>query len=412
MSNILNVTEESLAADVYGASTTVLLDLWAPWCAPCRGLAPSLERLASLTSENLIIAKLDVEQYPDAMARFNVRGIPALLLFKDGKEVGRELGSKTLTQLKDWVMKFDVNVSERAPKALDAAKYGAFYGDGELKQFLCERLLRHAENGQVCSAREPFWLDGVGTPCAAWVHSADTTVFERLTGLQGSFLRAFDFARASTASALNPLLAALKPGTDLNLIPLQLIRQFMSATAFDWPLLLSAVPKIEALRNDWIRQADIYLDGDPARDLFLELSERVKNIEVPSDRAAALTRALIESLSPPPAAAESDEWIHIFNLAMSLCFPVAQHLSGWTLEDRQTEERRHVWFTQRLGLTADGRFTDEELAEYQRQWNQENDEYQRKEKAFFENDIQGLRPVTSVLQQQFIHIMNRAPAFT
>ena len=74
---------------------TVLVDFWAPWCAPCKMLAPALNDLAEEDHDNCTIAKLNVEQHQQLAQKYNVRNIPTMILFRDGKEVKRFTGVKT-----------------------------------------------------------------------------------------------------------------------------------------------------------------------------------------------------------------------------------------------------------------------------------------------------------------------------
>jgi len=70
----------------------VLLDLWAPWCGPCLSLAPAIEQLASELAGKVKVAKLNIDESPSTAARFGVRSIPTMLVFKDGREVDRLVG--------------------------------------------------------------------------------------------------------------------------------------------------------------------------------------------------------------------------------------------------------------------------------------------------------------------------------
>ena len=95
----LVVTDASFAGDVERSPVPVLLDLWAPWCGPCRMLAPVIEELAQETAGRVRVAKLNVDDNPQTAARFGVQSIPTLLLLKNGKEISRMVGLRSKAQI-------------------------------------------------------------------------------------------------------------------------------------------------------------------------------------------------------------------------------------------------------------------------------------------------------------------------
>jgi thioredoxin 2 len=91
---VQEVSEASFDEQVLDSPLPVLLDVWAAWCAPCRGMAPVIEELASSLSGRLRVAKLDVDKNPAAATRLRIQGIPTLILFKEGREVTRMIGAR------------------------------------------------------------------------------------------------------------------------------------------------------------------------------------------------------------------------------------------------------------------------------------------------------------------------------
>ncbi|MGO9485545.1 MAG: thioredoxin [Rhodomicrobium sp.] len=97
------VTEATFDSEVKKADKPVLVDFWAEWCGPCRQVAPILEELSKEFEGQLKVVKLDVESNPKIAQAYNIRGIPALLLFKDGQVAGQKIGALPKHQLKAWL---------------------------------------------------------------------------------------------------------------------------------------------------------------------------------------------------------------------------------------------------------------------------------------------------------------------
>lgn len=96
------VTDSSFQSEVLNSSTPVLVDFWAEWCGPCRALAPKLEEIANEMGDKVRIVKVNVDENQATPQKYGIRGIPALLLFKNGQEVGQLVGN----QPKDAIVSF------------------------------------------------------------------------------------------------------------------------------------------------------------------------------------------------------------------------------------------------------------------------------------------------------------------
>ncbi|MCB2098261.1 MAG: thioredoxin [Parvularculaceae bacterium] len=97
------VTDASFQTDVLNADKPVLVDFWAEWCGPCRQIGPALEELSAEFANDLTIAKINIDENPETPGRLGVRGIPTLMIFKDGKLAATKVGAAPKTALAAWI---------------------------------------------------------------------------------------------------------------------------------------------------------------------------------------------------------------------------------------------------------------------------------------------------------------------
>jgi len=99
----VKITDESFEKDVLQAEKPVLVDFWAEWCGPCKQIAPALEQIADELGEQVVIAKLNIEESPTTPSRYGVRGIPTMMLFKGGQMASMKVGAMPKQKILEWL---------------------------------------------------------------------------------------------------------------------------------------------------------------------------------------------------------------------------------------------------------------------------------------------------------------------
>ena len=103
MGKEVKISDESFDADVLNASGPVLVDYWAEWCGPCKQIAPALEEISNEMDGKITIAKLNIDENPATPTKYGVRGIPTLMVFKDGQIAGTKVGALPKSKLVEWI---------------------------------------------------------------------------------------------------------------------------------------------------------------------------------------------------------------------------------------------------------------------------------------------------------------------
>jgi thioredoxin 1 len=102
-SSTTKTTDQSFDNDVLKSGQPVLVDFWAEWCGPCKMIAPALEEMAGTLSGRMTVAKLNIDENPQTPKKYGVRGIPTLMLFKDGQVAATKIGALPKNKLMEWV---------------------------------------------------------------------------------------------------------------------------------------------------------------------------------------------------------------------------------------------------------------------------------------------------------------------
>ena len=98
-----NITDENFETEVLKSSKPTLVDFWAEWCGPCKQVGPILEEISNEMSNEVVIAKHNIDEHPNQPSKYGVRGIPTMLLFKGGELVSQKVGATTKSNIVSWI---------------------------------------------------------------------------------------------------------------------------------------------------------------------------------------------------------------------------------------------------------------------------------------------------------------------
>ncbi|PAS98051.1 MAG: thioredoxin [Candidatus Dactylopiibacterium carminicum] len=413
---ILEVSEETFENDVLASKLPVLLDLWAPWCGPCKAVAPVLNNLAPEYEGALVIAKLDVEKYPAVQKRLGVRGIPTLILFREGKEVSRVVGVKRADKFRRWLAEEGITAPEgaNAVRVDQGAGAGAFHGDAELREWLLARLCRRAAAGCVDAANSSTWYDGKGSMTTAMVSHASAEVFTQVTGMPASFGAALEFCTpgAVDEQSVLRLLEDVRPGADLRQVGARLALHMLGDSMADWPALLGA--ELDTVRTTWISLVNRKLAGESVgKAEWQALASALEAVSAKprAPERAAQTEILVSlrALTPLPASDDTGAWGGGLTYGGRFLKKVlAGSLLGWTTEFG-IEAFRDGWFQALEAKQPGGKFTQESLGDARNAWIAEHGDKQAVMDAFYRDYQANLAPVYENAIAELKRLIQAAP---
>jgi thioredoxin 1 len=99
----INVTDATFEEEVLKSDKPVVLDFWAPWCGPCKQIGPSLEEISDEMKDKITVAKINIDENPVSPTKFGVRGIPTMLVFKNGEAAAQKVGAVSKSAIVEWI---------------------------------------------------------------------------------------------------------------------------------------------------------------------------------------------------------------------------------------------------------------------------------------------------------------------
>jgi thioredoxin len=331
MSNLKAVTLETIEADVINNPLPVLVDFWAPWCGPCKALAPTLSKLSEQFQGNVAFVKIDVDENAGVRERFGVRGIPTLILLRDGKELGRVVGNRSATQLAGFI---DNHLGFVTPlPAAIAVAPNAFGGDARLKME-CLAALRAWLDRKRAAPSEAMWDGEIGSAIQFVCNTADVDDCARMLGIPANVLAVVESLSSYRSTHLNGAefvahwLDAVPVGANLSRLPQMLLTDLLSGGEMteligDDATLLSARDRLAAQHDP--ARAEGPLDSELAA-----IKQALANADVAGAARALATRLLASVAQPLGDAAVVTDFV--FGLA-GTHWELLRAACNWTPDD-------------------------------------------------------------------------------
>ena len=345
------IGESRFGTEVLQNERLTLVDFWADWCGPCKALAPVLDEVAAQLGDRVDFVKFNVDDNLGVPSRYGVRGIPALLLFKNGTPVDRRIGLQTASQLTEFLLAhLDPAQANALHKALPM---NAFGGDEGLKHDCLARLEASMAANEVRATGHTFWDGKSGSPLGCATRQPDMAGAASLLGIPSELVALVDqienFTDGSSSAAgkfTARWLTAIPPGSDTSAWPTALLSQILRSEQVT--NLASGDPGLLALRHRMAELAEAHVDQGEARTrAWSEVSEACIGHPAfaPARRGGSLA-TLFNQLAWEFSDGQAAPGTMVSGLAMVL-FDSTKQRFDWTSENqtaldtlgRQTAER-------------------------------------------------------------------------
>lgn len=410
---IVNLTDSTLDDALNHAELPVLLDLWAPWCGPCLAIEPLLEKVAAATEGQLTIAKLDVQEFEHLLPRFRVRGIPTLLLFRNGSEVARKVGVESLSDLNGWLRSQGIAIeSEGEVVVPEVQPWPAFYRDEALLRFLTDRLRAKALSGEISHYAFPR-PEGLATAPYVLAGQESLDVFERVTGLPPALALWLEVLDYATPQQIEDLIAVLAAGKNYGYVPLHLLVQWLEDADVRWAAVLSA--PLNSLRQRWLELTRRYLNGETTpRQAWLAIQQQASKHHDRAQSSQDLEQhlcSLLSLLSPPSALNDIQVSTTIQHHWYQIQFHLGQINAGWSSDELAMADRRWAWIEPQLAAIPEEE-SEGALESLHLQWQQQAPEfsdYVQKEALYSEDFAAGEPQRTRLFRTRFLQLLMQAP---
>lgn len=318
---VVEVTEANFAAEIERSPLPVFVDFWAPWCGPCRALEPLFEQMAEAYRDQIRFTKINADDNKALVRRFNVRGLPTLLLFRDGQVIETFNGARSksgFTNLLDRHVQRPITVNATPARALCA-----FHGDAALRGSVVTRLRDHIHAGSIVKTDRKEPICDMGRQryslMGAALNNADISAFEKTLGIPAQVGR--------LQESVHGLLLRSAEGNDGKIERLQPPHE---AWPLDWWQAIPPDVDLQPLPSRFIawllqeRSAEIYpyAVSEEARGLMASLAElhsRSAHGDAPTDEEWRAARSTAGDLIEREKAADQEANERTPRIALS-CF--------------------------------------------------------------------------------------------